>query len=117
MKRFAIFFVFLILTYSIAHADLRQIMKADIVGVWSTGNSYIWLYENQNVKMLSSNCSLIKRGTWKFEIGALKFYEGSKEVAFHQVLKVLTKPIVGSKMVFDTMREWLFMGSDTSMKC
>ena len=119
MKKFVFAIVLLALTASIAHGgyNLKQIMKADLVGVWSTGNSYIWFYEDGGTKRLSPNCSLLGRGTWKFEIGAVKIYAGGKEVIFSQVLKVPTKPKMGDKMVLDTKREWLFLGRDTDQKC
>ena len=104
---------------SIAHAkyDIRQVLDADLVGVWSTGKSYIWLYEDRSMKVLGSNCSLIGRGTWEFEIEALKIYSYTKKVFSGHVLKVPTNPKMGSKMLFATMREWLFMGRGTDQMC
>ena len=104
---------------SVTHgkSDIRQIMDADLVGVWSTGKSYIWLYEDRSMKALASNCSLIGRGTWEFEIGALGIYSYTKKLFSGHVLKVPTNPKMGNKMLFATMREWLFMGRDTDQKC
>ena len=96
---------------------LPKFWHADLSGVWSTGTAYTWLYEDHTMKTLDTNCGLVGTGTWKFEFGALKIYEGSKEVFFSQILDVPEKPNPGEKLVLDTTAEWMFMGRDTDQEC
>ena len=62
--------------------------KADLVGVWSAGKAYMWLYEDRSMKALRSDCSHMELGTWKFEMGTLSVYVGGKRVISNYILKV-----------------------------
>ena len=100
------------------HTDaLREAMGADLVGVWSTANSFVWLYDDHTMKTLTQNCFLKGTGTWRFEYGNLMLYVGDKEVFFRVILSVPTKPMAGDKMVLDTTAEWMFMSPDTDEEC
>ena len=62
----------------------------------------MYLCPNKTVKWFSTNCDLIRRGTWKYEYGALKMYSKGQEVAFVNVIK-FEKNI----LTLDTTREWV----------
>ena len=109
-----------------ARTDLREIMKADLSGVWSVGKygcfglgldtcmSYIYLYPDKSMKALGPDCSLMEKGTWKFEIGALTLYDKEgKQLMWTQIIDLKA----GQKVVLDTSKEWLFLGSNTDSDC
>ena len=119
MNRFLSLIVASLIVASSAQSqgNRADVMNADLVGVWSMGNGYMWLYENNDMKTLGPNCSLLGIGTWDFELGALKIYVDGEEVIFTNILDVPTSPKMGDKMVLDTTREWLFLGRDTEQEC
>lgn len=119
MRKFLFVFALLIFSVVIAHGnDRRQIWKAELVGVWSTPGSFVWLYQDRTMKVLKKNCRLVGIGTWEFEYGQLRlFASNGKEVLFRHILEAPTSPKFGDKIVLDTKREWVFMGRDTSTKC
>ena len=119
MNRLQYLIVASLIVASPAHSqgNRADIMNADIVGVWSMGNGYMWLYENNDMKTLGPDCSLLGIGTWDFELGALTITVGGEEVIFTNILDVPTSPRMGDKMVLDTTREWLFLGRDTEQEC
>ena len=119
MNRFLSLIVASLMVASSAQSqgNRADIMNADLVGVWSMGNGYMWLYENNDMKTLGPDCSLLGIGTGDFELGALKIYVDGEEVIFTNILDVPTSPKMGDKMVLDTTREWLFLGRDTEQEC
>ena len=119
MNRFLSVVVASIIAASPSHSQGSRagIMNADLVGVWSMGNGYMWLYEDNDMKTLGPDCSLIGLGTWDFELGALTITVGGEEVIFTNILDVPTSPRAGDVMALDTTREWLFLGRDTEQEC
>ena len=102
---------------ALSQGNRAGIMNVDLVGVWSMGNGYMWLYENKRMKALGPACSLLGLGTWNFRFGALTITVGGKEVIFTNILEVPANPRAGDVMVLDTTREWLFLGRDTEQEC
>ncbi len=76
-------------------------------------------YEEGSMILIRDNCSLIGEGQWRYEYGALTFYDstGKNEVGFFNVLDVPLDPIPGDVLVLDTSREWMFISADPRMEC
>ncbi len=95
--------------------------EASLVGVWSPGHGdgYLRFYEDGTMVLIADNCSLTGKGRWKYEYGALTFYDptGKTEVGFFNILNVPVNPVPGNVLVLDTSREWMFISDDPDLEC
>lgn len=95
--------------------------EASLVGVWSPGHGdgYLRFYEDGTMVLIADNCSLTGKGRWKYEYGALTFYDptGTTEAAFFNILSVPVRPVPGNVLVLDTSREWMFISDDPDLEC
>ncbi|MCY4372214.1 MAG: hypothetical protein OXC31_00495 [Spirochaetaceae bacterium] len=95
--------------------------EASLVGVWSPGHGdgYLRFYEDGTIVLIADNCSLTGNGRWKYEYGALTFYDstGQTEVSFFNIISVPVKPVPGDVLVLDTSREWMLISDDPDLEC